>query len=97
MDLGVGAIVVKRAERGVSYYDRSQAVDRPGFKVTEADPTGAGDCFGAAFISSWRQGLPVEECLSLANAAGALAVSRQGGLEGISTRAEIRLLMTGAR
>lgn len=96
-DLGVGAIVVKRAERGASYYDRARAIDRPGFKVTEADPTGAGDCFGATFISCLRQGLPVEECLSLANAAGALAVSRQGGMEGISTLAEMRLLMAGAR
>ncbi|MGH7087207.1 MAG: carbohydrate kinase family protein, partial [Acetobacteraceae bacterium] len=95
--LGIKAIVVKRAERGASYYERARAIHRPGFQVTEADPTGAGDCFGATFIGCLRRGLPVEECLSLANAAGALAVSRQGGMEGISTLAEMRLLMAGAR
>ncbi|MGH7121510.1 MAG: sugar kinase [Acetobacteraceae bacterium] len=97
LDLGVDCIVVKRAGRGCSYYDRGQAIDRPGYQVVEADPTGAGDCFGATFVACLQQGLPVEDCLGYANAAGALAVSRQGGMEGISTLAEMRALMAGKR
>ncbi|MDA8048696.1 MAG: sugar kinase [Rhodospirillales bacterium] len=96
LELGVGCIVVKRAARGSSYYDRDRAIDCPGYKVVEADPTGAGDCFGATFVTCRRSGLPVEECLSLANAAGALAVSRQGGMEGISTLREMRALIANA-
>jgi sugar/nucleoside kinase (ribokinase family) len=40
-----------------------------------------------------RQGLPIEECIRLANAAGALAVSRQGGMEGISSFEEMQALI----
>ena len=93
LGLGISCIVVKRAAKGASYYDRGRAIDLPGYEVVEADPTGAGDCFGAAFIASLRQGRPIEECLRTANAAGALAVSRQGGMEGISTLAEMQALM----
>lgn len=97
LNLGIACIVVKRAGRGCSYYDRSQAIDRPGYKVIEADATGAGDCFGATFVANVQRGLPVGECLDYANAAGALAVSRQGGMEGISTFDEMRALMAGKR
>lgn len=95
LEMGVGSIVIKRAERGASYHDRSRSIERAGYRVVEADPTGAGDCFGAAFVTCLRQGFPVEDCLSYANAAGALAVSRQGGMEGISTLEEMRSLMAG--
>ena len=93
LGLGISCIVVKRAAQGASYYDAGCALNVPGYKVTEADPTGAGDCFGATFIACLRQGLPIDECIRLANAAGALAVSRQGGMEGISSFEELRALI----
>ncbi|HUA76615.1 MAG TPA: sugar kinase [Acetobacteraceae bacterium] len=91
--LGISAIVVKRAARGASYYDTTRAIDMPGYKVTEIDPTGAGDCFGATFITCLRQGMEIEACLRNANAAGALAVSRRGAMEGISTLVEMQALI----
>jgi tagatose kinase len=93
LGLGISCIVVKRAAQGASYYDATRALHVPGYKVTEADPTGAGDCFGATFVACLRQGLPIDECIRLANAAGALAVSRQGGMEGISSFEEMRSLI----
>ncbi|MDE2582775.1 MAG: sugar kinase [Rhodospirillales bacterium] len=96
LGLGASCIVVKRAAGGASYYDATRALDVPGYPVAEADPTGAGDCFGATFVTCLRQGLPVEDCMRLANAAGALAVSRQGGMEGISSLEEMRALIARA-
>jgi sugar/nucleoside kinase (ribokinase family) len=95
--LGVSRIVIKRGAKGASYRDRERSVDAPSYSVPEVDPTGAGDCFGATFVTCLRLGLSIEECLSTANAAGALAVSRQGGMEGISTLAEMRALIDGSR
>jgi sugar/nucleoside kinase (ribokinase family) len=92
-ELGISCVVVKRAAKGASYYERTRSIDLAGYPVVEADPTGAGDCFGAAFVACLRQGIPVEECLRTANAAGALAVSRQGGMEGISSLAEMQALI----
>ncbi|HWA81092.1 MAG TPA: sugar kinase [Acetobacteraceae bacterium] len=94
--LGISMIVVKRAARGASYYDHARALDLPGYKVAEIDPTGAGDCFGATFITCLRQGMDPEACVRTANAAGALAVSRQGGMEGISSLAEMEALIARA-
>ena len=62
---------------------------RPAFAVEEVDPTGAGDSFGAAYVTFWLRGLPPREALILASAAGALAVGKKGPMEGTSTRAEL--------
>ena len=53
-----------------------------GFEVKEVDPTGAGDCFGATFVSCWLRNMPPAQCLAYAAASGALAVTRQGPMEG---------------
>ncbi len=87
---GVRAVVLKRGAAGASYHDPETALTHPGFKVTEVDPTGAGDCFGAAFTALWLRGTPAADALRLACAAGALAVTRRGPMEGVGTLAEIR-------
>ena len=87
---GVRALTLKRGALGARYYDREGAVDVAGFAVEEVDPTGAGDCFGAAFVSSWLSGAKPTEALRIANAAGALAVTRRGPMEGAATLAEIK-------
>jgi sugar/nucleoside kinase (ribokinase family) len=60
-----------------------------GFSVEEIDPTGAGDCFSAAFIAGLESGWPLEKVGSFANAAGALAVTKMGPMEGAPTREEV--------
>jgi tagatose kinase len=90
---GVSHIVIKRGAQGASYRDRETALDMQAYPVIEADPTGAGDCFGATFVTCLLQGMEVADCLRYANAAGALAVSRRGGMEGISSFEEMRNLI----
>jgi sugar/nucleoside kinase (ribokinase family) len=90
LDRGVRGLVLKRGALGARYYDRHGATDVAGFAVEEVDPTGAGDCFGAAFVSSWLSGARPTEALRIANAAGALAVTRRGPMEGAATLAEIK-------
>jgi sugar/nucleoside kinase (ribokinase family) len=87
---GVRALVLKRGALGARYYDHDGMVDVAGFAVEEIDPTGAGDCFGAAFVSTWLSGARPVEALRIANAAGALAVTRRGPMEGAATLAEIK-------
>ncbi|AWN16064.1 sugar kinase [Salinisphaera sp. LB1] len=88
-ELGVGEVVLKRGGEGCRYYDDSGMRELPGFKVEEVDPTGAGDSFGATFCTLRSQGMAAADALVYANAAGASAVSRQGAMEGTSTRAEL--------
>jgi sugar/nucleoside kinase (ribokinase family) len=57
--------------------------------VEEVDPTGAGDCFGGAYLACRRLGMPVEQALTYGCAAGARNVTRRGPMEGAGTRAEL--------
>jgi sugar/nucleoside kinase (ribokinase family) len=86
---GIGEIVLKEGARGATRHTAEGSLSSPAFAVAEIDPTGAGDCFGATYVTARRQGLSVENALHLANAAGALNVTRRGPMEGTSTSAEL--------
>jgi D-tagatose-bisphosphate aldolase class II non-catalytic subunit len=90
--LGVTEIVVKQGTRGATYYGRDGRAECPAYRVQEVDPTGAGDCFDAAFITCRLQGRSVEESLDYANAAGARTVTVRGPMEGTSTFAQLDAL-----
>jgi sugar/nucleoside kinase (ribokinase family) len=87
--LGTSEIVVKRGARGASHYSEAGAIHLDPFPVVEIDPTGAGDCFGATYVTCRLQGETPERSLRYANASGARAVSARGPMEGVSTRAEL--------
>ena len=87
---GVAEVVVKRGDRGATWFGAAGGrVDVTAFAVTETDPTGAGDCFGGAFVACRRLGMPPEQALSYANAAGARNVTLLGPMSGAGTRAEL--------
>lgn len=94
---GIRAVVLKRGAAGASYHDAAGDRFVPGHPVDELDPTGAGDCFGATFVTCWLEGLGPERALELANASGALAVCRKGPMEGASTRAELAAFLARPR
>ncbi|WP_319775369.1 sugar kinase [Breoghania sp.] len=90
---GIPEIVVKRGAKGASHFCAAGRTDVAPLKVEEIDPTGAGDCFGGAFVGMWLMGHSVEEALAYANAAGAHAVTKVGPMEGAATRAELDQFM----
>ena len=82
LESGIQAIVHKQGARGVTYFDASGSRFVPAFTVEEVDPTGAGDCFGGAFTALWLRNEDIDRALTLAAAAGALAVTKRGPMEG---------------
>jgi len=73
------ALVLKRGERGVSVYrSKDDLVHRAGFKVEIVNTVGAGDAFASGLIYGYLQGWDWGRCCELANACGALTVSRHG-------------------
>ncbi|TNM59579.1 tagatose kinase [Aliirhizobium smilacinae] len=86
---GISEIVLKRGAQGSSCLVSGKRFDCPAFIVEEVDPTGAGDCFGATYVTCRRQGRPHDEALRYANAAGARTVTRRGPMEGVSSFAEL--------
>lgn len=87
---GVGEIALKRGAAGATCFTRDGArAEAPAFAVEEVDPTGAGDCFGGAYVACRRLGLSLQQSLTYASAAGARNVTRRGPMEGAGTRAEL--------
>ena len=89
-ELGVAEVALKRGAAGSSSIraDGSR-VDVPAFRVEETDPTGAGDCFGGAYVACRRLGMTPHQALVYGNAAGARNVTFRGPMEGAGTRAEL--------
>jgi sugar/nucleoside kinase (ribokinase family) len=82
-------VVFKRGSGGSTYFAPGKSLDVSGFPVEEVDPTGAGDCFNAACLAGLINGWDLDQIARFATAAGALAVTRQGPMEGAPTVAEI--------
>lgn len=93
----IGAVAVKMAARGCLYADRRERFKVDAFPVKEVDPTGAGDCFGGALVAGLDLGYPVREAVTLAAAAGALAVTKKGPMEGATHLAELKAFVAERR
>ena len=89
-EMGVKEIVLKRGADGATYFGRQgDRIEAPAFVVREVDPTGAGDCFGGAYLTSRRLGMSQKQALTYASAAGARNVTVLGPMEGAGTRQEL--------
>jgi sugar/nucleoside kinase (ribokinase family) len=91
------AVVLKRGARGCLGRDGDGTLVVPAHPVKVVDPTGAGDCFCATFVTLMAAGEPLALALARANAAGALAVTRLGPMEGNSGLADIDALLNNAQ
>jgi len=90
LSLGIKEVIVKRGNKGASYYSAHEEQHVDSYQVNEIDPTGAGDCFGGAYIACRSQGFSVADALTYANVCGALSVTKKGPMEGTSNIDEIR-------
>ena len=89
-------VAVKLGRHGARVYTPDAApVDVPPFVVEEVDPTGAGDCFDAAFVCGLLQGLSAADAARQGNAAGALNAMAFGPMEGDISPATVAALLRG--
>jgi sugar/nucleoside kinase (ribokinase family) len=91
---GAECVVLKRGDKGAAAIHRSgERHSVAAHQVEVADPTGAGDCFCGTFVTLFASGMPFRDALELANAAGALAVTKVGPMEGNSRLADLRAFL----
>lgn len=83
-------VIITQGAQGCTVYTANEQIHVPGFSVTEVDPTGAGDCFDAGFLTQWLNGASLEQAARFANACGALAVTQQGPMAGAQTLAHVQ-------
>lgn len=86
-------LVLKRGAAGATIIHGAERRDFEAYPVDELDPTGAGDCFCGTFVALVAAGMDVFEAGRLANAAGAIAVTRRGPMEGNSDPREIKAFL----
>jgi 5-dehydro-2-deoxygluconokinase len=86
----IKAFVVKQGAHGVTVYLKSgERVEAQGFPVEVLNTVGAGDAFASGFIYGTLQGWDWFRCARMANACGALVVTRHGCAKAMPTLDEI--------
>jgi len=78
LELGAASVVVTLGPAGALLCDASGLRTVPGFAVEAVDSTAAGDAFNGALAVASAQGLPLDEAVRRACAAGALAATVPG-------------------
>ena len=82
-------VVTKQGAEGSEVHWGGKRVSHAGFQVETRETTGAGDCFDAGFLSAWLEGQPLEQCLRVGNACGALSTREMGGIAGMPTKKQL--------
>lgn len=76
---GVEALIVKRGEKGSTVFMKDEKIiDVPGFPVEVVNILGAGDAFAAGFIYGYLYGWDYYKACRMANACGAILVTKHG-------------------
>lgn len=82
-------VVLKKGKSGATVFTKDEKIDIPAYRIEEVDPTGAGDCFDAAFICGILEGKTPLEAGKMAAIAGAMNAAAFGPMEGKISRKEI--------
>lgn len=82
-------LFVTEGKNGVRYFDGTQEILVPGYKVQAVDTTGAGDTFNGAFAVALAEGKSLQDSLKFANRAASLSVMKFGAQGGMPTRSEV--------
>ncbi|MEM2308980.1 MAG: sugar kinase [Candidatus Bathyarchaeia archaeon] len=87
---GVSVVGIKLGDRGalVKTWD-GRRIYEPAFKVKPIDTTGAGDGWNAGLLVGLIRGWDLERCVKVANAIGALVVTKHGAITALPYRDEL--------
>ena len=97
LNRGVGTAVVKLGAQGAYFADRDSHGTVPPFNVDAVDSVAAGDAFNGALAVSLAQGKNLQEAVTVASAAGALAVTRTGAQDSMPERQQVEDLIRRQR
>jgi sugar/nucleoside kinase (ribokinase family) len=74
----VDTVIIKRGGAGATAVRHGRRYDIAGVPLAAVDTTGAGDCFNAGFIHALLSGHQLPDCLAVAVACGAAAITDFG-------------------
>lgn len=94
LKLGCGIVAMTLGSEGVLVATASERRIIPARRVAALDATGAGDCFGGAFLAEWLRHRDPFKAAGYANAAAALKTLGQGAVTPIPHRPEVERFVT---
>ena len=97
IERGVATVVVKLGAQGAYFANRDSRGLAPPFDVVAVDSVAAGDDFNGALAVSLAEGKELEEAVTIASAAGALAVTRTGAQDSMPQRGLVEDLVRSQR
>jgi 5-dehydro-2-deoxygluconokinase len=71
-------VIYKMGEKGSITFSGAEEFETEIYPVTAIKPTGAGDAFMGAFITSWANGMDIKTCVKRGSAAAAIVVTKVG-------------------
>lgn len=89
-------VIVTRGGEGAMIFSGRRALALGAYPAKERDPTGAGDCFGAAFLVRYAETGDIEDAGRFASCVGACVVEQEG-ITGIPARQAVEDRMAGEK
>jgi 5-dehydro-2-deoxygluconokinase len=86
-------VIYKMGAKGSTTFSKGQSFKTGIFKVEALKPTGAGDSFMAAFVTSLAQGMDLKSSVHRGSAAAAIVVTRVGCAPAMPTQEELSNFM----
>lgn len=88
---GVRTVITTLGSKGAVYLERGQKLGMvASYKVEVVDTTGAGDAFNAGFAFALASGQTINDSVSFASKAAALAVTKLGAQQGMPTIQQVQ-------
>ena len=91
--MGARHVAITMGEQGTLLYSEGESQLIPAFQVNAVDTTAAGDAFAGGLATRWSQTGDLRDAVRYANAAGALAASKQGAQASMADHKTIETLM----
>ena len=91
LEYGIEVVGIKLGEEGsMIFSDTGEKVELPAFKVKPVDTTGAGDGWNAGLLVGLIKNWDLKKCITVANAIGALTVTRRGAITALPNGEELQ-------
>jgi len=95
MEKGIEIVGIKLGADGALIMAGGKRISAPAFKVKAIDTTGAGDGWNAGILVGLCRGWDLEKCIIVANAIGALVVTKHGAITSLPYRDELNRFLKG--
>lgn len=91
---GAGGAIITLASAGAVLVTADRQAVFESFPVTAVDTTAAGDAFSGYLGASLASGMPIDDAIRRAMAAGALAVTKKGASPSLPSAADVELFLS---